>query len=182
MYHHIDITDSRLVENIRKDDYASYNLLFTRYYNRLCLFANSITGNNSDAEDIVQELFIKLWNNRKKSEVQTTVSGYLYQSVKNMALNHIRRETNRKNAIDKMKYSGWHLNDAEIDNIKYSFALENCIDQLPERSKEVVLMQYLQGYKQKEIASKLNISVNTIKNLIWKSLQRIKICLELKKM
>lgn len=171
----------QLIKNIKQDDYVSYNDLFIRYYSKLCLYVSEFTRSRSDAEDIVQELFIKLWTNRKKIEVQTNVSGYLYMTAKNMTLNFIKSEVSRKTAIDKLYKENEPYADPDENDGQYLVALENCIDQLPERCKEVLLLQRIQGYKQKEIAEKLNISVKTIKNQIWLSLQRLKTCLNSKK-
>ena len=172
------MTDIQLIENIRQGDYVSYNNLFIRYYNRLCLYVSHITNKNDDSEDVVQELFIKLWTNHKKIDIQSTVSGYLFQMARNMALNHVRCETNRKKAIGRIPIEP---EQEEIDGLEYeefSTALNDCLRQLPERSREVLLMHRMYGLKQKEISEKLNITVQTIKNQIWASMQRLKLCLE----
>ena len=169
--------DKILIENIKKNDYASYNHLFMRYYKRLCIFVSRITGND-DAEDIIQELFIKLWVDRKKLFVHKNISGYLHQSAKNMALNHIRSEATRRDVVDKM-YQTLSI-EAETVDEEYIIALDICIGRLPARGKEVLLLHRVEGYKHMEISEKLNISVQTVKNQIWLSLQRLKACLALK--
>lgn len=169
--------DDQLIDDVKENDYASYNHIFMLYYNRLCLFVASITNNTNDSEDIVQELFIKLWTDRRKINIQNTISGYLFQAAKNMALNHIRDTTNRKVAIEKLQQADFYIEN-ELETEEFRIALENCIDQLPARCKEVLLMYRVQELKQKEIAEKLNISIKTIKNQIWASLQRLRKCLE----
>lgn len=171
--------DEALAKNIKQDDYASYNQLFMRHYNRLCLFVSRTTG-SGDAEDIVQELFIKLWVDRKKITVTKNISGYLYQSAKNMALNHIRSEAVRRSVIDKMHQAMLIEKKTETVDDEYIMALENCIGLLPARCKEVLLLHRVEGYKHTEISEKLKITIQTVKNQIWLSLQRVKTCLALK--
>jgi RNA polymerase sigma-70 factor (ECF subfamily) len=176
----LKISDEQLFVNIKQDDYSSYNQLFVRYYSHLCLFVNGMINNKSESEDIVQELFIKLWTDRKKLDIQNTISSYIYMVAKNMTLNYIRSETNRKAAIDNMAEQYLQEYDANDDG-EFSLVLEECINQLPARCKEVILLHHVQDYKHKEIAESLNISIKTIKNQIWMSLRRLRSCLELKK-
>lgn len=172
-------SDRLLIKAIQKDDYISYNKLFVLYYGRLCQYAYSFLMNKEDAEDIVQELFLNLWNNRKKTEISANVSAYLYKTAKNLTLNHLRaakKHQSLQNYAEEMLY--YEENRLEAD--EFRIALFDCINRLPARSKEVFLYHRMQGLKQKEIAEKLNISVKTIKNQVWSSLQKLKHCLELK--
>lgn len=164
--------------SIRQGDYGSFNRLFFNYYGRLCTYVTEITKDNSVSEDIVQELFIKLWTNRENIEVRENITGYLFKSSRNAALNYLRCEKSKKNAIEKIPFDIPQLEDDDLEHDKILSALEKCINQLPARSKEVFLLHRFEGLKQKEISEKLNISVKTIKNQIWKSMQFLKSCVE----
>lgn len=174
------ITDETLIAAIGRDDYTSYNKLFVRYYSRLCHYVYRLLMDKEDAEDVVQELFLSLWNNRKKIEIGGNVSGYLYKMAKNLALNHIRTETNYRTALESREDVLAYYEENPIETEEFRIALYECIDRLPGRCKEVLLLHRVKGLKQKEIADQLSISVKTIKNQIWSSLQRLKKCLELK--
>lgn len=165
---------------IRQGDYSSFNRLFFSYYGRLCTYVTEITKDDSVSEDIVQELFIKLWTNRENIEVRENITSYLLKSSKNAALNYLRSEKSKKNAFEKIPFDIPQLEDDDLEHDKIISALEKCINQLPARSKEVFLLHRFEGLKQKEISEKLNISIQTIKNQIWKSLQFLKSCVELK--
>jgi len=162
------------------NDYASYNQLFIRYYSRLCAYVFGITQNITGSEDVVQELFIRLWIHRGKLEIHESISGYLYRASKNAALNHLRSENNRKRNLQNFPVSEWNTDETQIDELEFCAALHHCIEQLPERSKKVFMKCRLEGLKQKEISDQLGISVKTIKNQVWKSMQYLKSCLELK--
>jgi len=176
----MDVADEILIAGIKKSDYASYNQLFVRYYSRLCAFVFGITQNYNSSEDVVQELFIRLWTNRHKLEISESISGYMYRSSKNAALNHLRTEKNRQKSIENFPAQDWQTDESLIELVEFSVYLQQCIDQLPERSRDVFLKSRFEGLKQKEISDQLGISVKTIKNQIWKSLQYLKSCLEVK--
>lgn len=173
-----DITDEMLMEAIGNDDYISYNKLFERYYSRLCQYVYSLLMDKSDTEDVVQELFLNLWKSRKKIEIRENVAGYLYRMAKHLALNNLRSKiyfNDLSETQDQLLYEDNHI---EVE--EFRIALYDCIDHLPDRCKEVLLLHRIKGLKQIEISKKLDISVKTIKNQIWISLQKLKRCLELK--
>ena len=176
----MEFADEILIAGIKRNDYSSYNQLFLRYYSRLCAFVFGITQSSSASEDVVQELFIRLWINRAKLEINENISGYLYRSSKNAALNHLRSEKSRQKSVQNMPVQESQTDDNLMEQVEFSVALYQCIEQLPERSREVFKMSRIDGFKQQEISEQLGISVKTIKNQIWKSLQYLKSCLELK--
>mgnify|MGYP000222895723 FL=1 len=174
------ITDEKLIAAIGNDDYTSYNKLFVRYYSRLCCYVYRLLGEKEDAEDVVQDLFLTLWNNRKKIAIGENVSGYLYKMARNLALNHIRTRTNYKTVLENREEQLSYYEENPLETEEFRMALYDCINLLPGRCKEVLLLHRVKGLKQKEIADQLSISVKTIKNQIWASLQRLKKCLEVK--
>jgi RNA polymerase sigma-70 factor (ECF subfamily) len=173
-----DDIDNLLMDGIRRDDYISYNRLFACYYHPLCQFVHGFVSNRNDTEDIVQELFLYLWNNRKKILITDNVSAYLYKMAKNMTLNHIRKETNYKAVLEKQEKEPLYVEEDTLETDEFRKALYDCMNRLPARSKEILLMHRIKGFKQKEIAEKLSISLKTVKNQIWMSLQKLKGCLE----
>lgn len=174
------ITDEKLIAAIGNDDYTSYNKLFVRYYSRLCCYVYRLLGEKEDAEDVVQDLFFTLWNNRKKIAIGENVSGYLYKMARNLALNHIRTQTNYKTVLENREEQLSYYEENPLETEEFRMALYDCINLLPGRCKEVLLLHRVKGLRQKEIADQLSISVKTIKNQIWASLQRLKKCLEVK--
>jgi len=178
--HKHSVSDEKLIAAIRENDYVSYNKLFVRYYNRLCQYVYGMLQDKDDSEDVVQELFLNLWNNRKKIMITENISGYLFKMAKNQALNHIRSTTNYRNLLDNQDNTPGYYEENQLESDEFRIALYDCINQLPDRSKQVLLLHRVQGLKQKEIAEKLDISVKTIKNQIWTSLQKLRKCLELK--
>lgn len=145
---------------------AVFQLLFQHFYRPLCFFAAKIIRDQNEAEDIVQDVFINFW----KHEWTTfsnfkTIKTFLYNSVQNRSLNYLRdlgiRERNYKklNSLEKDdEHFIYHQIRSEV--VAEVFA---AIDELPERCREIFKMAYLEEHEEKEIASLLKISVNTIK-------------------
>ena len=172
--------DKVLMIAIGNNDYISYNKLFDRYYGRLCQYVYSLLMDRNDAEDVVQELFLNLWKNRGRIEIKENVSGYLYRMVKHLALNFIRSKVQTGSLSENQDLLLLSYEDNQLETEEFRIALYDCIDHLPDRSREVLLLHRVKGLKQKEISEKLSISVKTIKNQIWMSLQKLKECLEMK--
>lgn len=177
-----DNDDIRLINEIANNNYLSYNKLFNRYYSPLCSYVYNMVDDKNDAEDIIQELFLNLWKNRKKLEIHTKVSLYLYKSAKNLTLNYIRDNRKYKNSVqyEELKNDFYTVNEEALELQEFRRALNNCINRLPERNKEILLLHRVKGLKQKEISENLNISVKTIKNQIWLAMLRLKNCISLK--
>ena len=170
--------DKVLMLAIGNNDYISYNKLFDRYYGRLCQYVYSLLMDRNDAEDVVQELFLNLWKNRGRIEIKENVSGYLYRMAKHLALNFIRSKVQTGSLSENQDLLLLSYEDNQLETEEFRIALYDCIDHLPGRSREVLLLHRVKGLKQKEISEKLSISVKTIKNQIWMSLQKLKECLE----
>lgn len=162
------------------DDYQYFNHLFFTYYAALCSYVDTIIGDSASSEDIVQNLFVNFWSNRNSIIIHKNIQHYLFKAAKNAAFNYLRSEKNRKKVIENLLFNDSSEIEEYLVEEEFLQKLEECINQLPERAKEVFLLSRFEELKQKEIAEKLNISVKTIKNQIWKSLKYLKSCLESK--
>ena len=169
-----------LFSGIASDNYSSFKTLFENYYGRLCAYVFTITNDYAASEDIVQELFIRFWNGRQKIVIADSVLAYLFRASRNAALNYIRGKANRERLQQNITFKETIIDRDFLEEEEFICFLDECIEALPERSRQVFKLSRVDGLKQKEIAEKLNISIKTIKNQIWKSLQYLKSCLELK--
>lgn len=170
--------DKTIIEQIKQGNYGSFHILFDKYYGALCAYAFEITQNKEASKDIVQELFIKLWNIRNRLDIKSNVNAYLFRACKNGALNYMRYENARYKSFKSPDLPSPQISHDFLEEQEFVAFVNQCIDELPERSKQVFLLSRFEELKQKEIADKLNISVKTIKNQIWKSLQYLRTCLE----
>lgn len=152
-----------IYQRIKEGDKRAFKALFQTFYPRLCIFAGQITKNPSEAEEIVQELFVQLWNDRSNLDIHTSLENYLCRSVKNKCLNHLKH-TRIADDI-KIKIHNKHIvpdPEAVYTASELLLKIENCIELLPEKRKEIFRLNRQEGLRYKEISQKLNISVKTV--------------------
>ena len=157
------INEQTLLEDLKKSDNAAFEQLFRWYYQTLCVFASRVLQNDDEAEELVQDFFVKFWEKRAQIQIETSLKSYLFRSVKNLCLNQIKHE--------KIKTQHANLVIAEAEEYEYrdSFIepdlqkdIEKSIAELPEKRQEIFRLSREEGLKYREIADRLNISVKTV--------------------
>lgn len=155
-------------ETLTDEEYRDY---FELYYAALRNFVFFKSGDDGLAEDIAQDTFIKLWENRHNID-RKTVKAYLYTIAGNLTINQLKRRQLR------FKFENTSERRTEGDNPEYLMQvedfkkkLEEVIAQMPEGSREVFLMNRLDDLKYREIAERLSISVKAVEKRMSKALQ-----------
>lgn len=176
-----DINQTRLLTELKQGDKHAFEVLFKAYYKDLVLFGGSILQDRFLIEDIVQTVFLRLWNTHKELEIKTSLKSYLLTAVRNSCLDEIRHTEivrEYREAVPKLH----QLEDYDADNyILYSDLaehLEQAIEKLPEQYARVFRMSRLEGIKYKDIANQLNISERTVEVWISKSLDMLHVYLK----
>lgn len=165
------------MQAIARGDYMSYNQLFRCYYQPLCQYVYTLLADKDDAEDVVQELFLKLWKDCGKIVITESTPSYLYRMAKNMSLNFKRSKINMESLNENPDLVSLTYEENSLETDEFRIALIDCMNRLPKRSKEVLMASRVRGLKQQEIADTFSISVKTIKNMLWISLRKLKECL-----
>lgn len=168
------ISDQSIIDNLQRGNKKGMDLLFSRYYKPLVLFANAYLNNIHSAEDIVQEQFIKFWNNRLFDKLNTkSLSSYLFTLVKHASLNLIKK-------IDVLSQTAGfsHFDIAEEDAKRIAEEgierVQQALSELPKKTRLVVECVMIQNMKYKEAAEELDVSVNTVKTLLKHGLLKLK--------
>ena len=166
------VNDNHIFDLIKQDNHVAFSLLFERYYKELLLYANLFLHDIDKCEDIIQSVFVKLWENRHSLTVQTSVISYLYGAVRNSCLNRLKH--------DKIKneysiYVSAFQDDFEDmnKNINFKECLERfnaSICQLPEKYREIFVSSRIHGQKYDEIALRLGISKRTVEERMKKAI------------
>ena len=153
-----------LFDRIKRGDEKAFEMLFNKYYGHLCLFAARIINDDVTAEEIVQDLFVKLWEKREQLFIETSLKNYLFRSVKNLCLNFIQHNKTkiRHAEIVLSEVENNFTDDDSYPEIDLAFKIEESINSLPEKRKEIFRLSRQEGLKYHEIAQKLNISVKTV--------------------
>ena len=173
-------TDLELLQAIRHNDEEAFNELFKRYWQKVYEMAYPRVRSNEVATEIVQDLFISLWDKRASHSILHLPS-YLYTAVKNKALNYIASQIVREKHWDYYKKFVQEEDNviehpAEFDDLME--AIENGIEHLPEKSKKVFRLNRLEGQTIQEIAVTLNLSEKAIQYHLTKSLKKLRLHLK----
>jgi len=172
--------DSSLFRKIKKGDEGAFELLFYRYYPRLLAFAREIVQSEDIANDMLQDVYLKLWEKRKELR-DISVKNLLYTMVRNQCLNYLRHQrviNNKKVAISEMNQIeelydiDFHLKTPDsLLAQQLEEEIQHLMNKLPEKSREVFRLSRIKGLKNKEIAEELNVSQKNVEKHISKSLQ-----------
>lgn len=156
-----------------------YKTLFTCYYAPLCAYANKIVNSKEQSEELVQDIFIKLWENKQGLSIEH-LKAYLYTSVYKRSLHIIKHNTVHERYKAEIKHQKQHYpspEDGMIMNEMY-LAYQQELEALPEKTKEIYLLSRTDGLRYKSIAEQLNISVKTVEAHISKALKAFRIRFE----
>lgn len=164
--------DKTILEHIRKGDRSAFENMHQRYYTTLCAFANHILKDRESAEDIVQELFLKVWIHRDQLENIESIKDYLFTCTRNHSLTFLRNQKRRENRLKQIPWEEEHISAYLIEEEANRLLLES-VAFLPPRNAEVISL-CLQGMKQEKIAEQMNISINTVKSLKHEAIKKLK--------
>lgn len=157
-----------LLLRLQNKDEDAFNDVFLALYPRLCLFAEKIIQDSKDAEDIVEDVFIKLWNQPVLFNDYEHLKAFLYRSIRNSCLNFLKinkRRLERDNFFfgERGTYEeATYL--SEITRTELLSELYAAIYQLPPQAQKVIIKTYIEGLSNQEVADALSLSVNTVKN------------------
>ena len=163
-----------ILARIKGGDIKSFESFFRELYPQLCGFANKYLKDMDLAEEFVQDVFYMLWEKRAGLNIEVSLKSYVYRTVQNKCLMHIRH----MNVVSKhsmtMEMQSPQYNDTvseTIDEMELSHIVENTLSGLPERCRNVFRMNRFEGLKYKEIANKLSLSIKTIEADMGKALK-----------
>lgn len=161
-------------------DAGAFESIFKAYYDQLTGFAYQYVNGHETAEEIVQETFSNIWLKADKINVKTSVKSYLYGAVRNACLNHLKHEKVKRRHQDEQLLKNNldtydEVNFLELDELQQE--IENAIEKLPEKCKEIFLMSRYEEKKNKEIAAELGLSLKTIENQMGRALKSLRLSL-----
>jgi RNA polymerase sigma-70 factor (ECF subfamily) len=166
-------SDEQLMFRINNDDEQALELLFKKYYSQLVRFAREILKSKDQAEDMVQEVFVKIWDKRKTISINTQAKAYLFVAVKNHCFNQLKLNE-RKYWMDEGMEDDIRISTSEGHNQLDAKQLEQhiklAIDALPPKCGLIFKMSRFDEKTYKEIAEILGLSVKTIENQMGKAL------------
>lgn len=169
--------DNEIIRRIRQGDEKEFESLFRSSYVSLVRYAQTIIRDNEEAEEIVQDLFVRLWQEREKWIVESSLSGYLFRSVHNRCMHLIEHKKVREKYA--LKVSGTDPEKAEDPSeiLEYSelqIRITAILERLPERCSTIFYLNRFEGLKYTEIAEKLSVSIKTVEANMGKALKEFR--------
>jgi RNA polymerase sigma-70 factor, ECF subfamily len=163
-----------VVKKIQAGDLKEFERLFKDLYSPLCSYANRIIRDKDKAEEIVQDIFYTIWKNRANLEIKVSLKSYLYRAVHNNCLQTIEHYVVEEKYIQYIKNGDMQpepdpLHEMELKEMNK--VIDDTIEGLPERCRQIFRMNRFDGLKYREIAEILRISIKTVEADMGKALQ-----------
>jgi len=162
--------ETDIIARLAASEHDAMEYLFDNYYNSLCNHALRFVKDASVAEDVVQEVMLTIWKKRAQIKIESSLKAYLFRSVTNRSLNHLRDRRNRVEEIeDKYMDVSADVEEKIYYNETEQIIMEH-VNRLSPRCRQIFIMNRLDQMKYKEIAAELEISVKTVEHHIAKGL------------
>jgi len=167
-----------LLTRLKNGDMLAFDRVYELYSHKLFSFIFKILKNKAEADDIVQEVFVKIWESRHKIENYKLLNSYIFTIAYNNSIDLIRKRINNTKYLEHLKNSAViNVTPNVISQIEFNelnTQTEKLISNLPERQKQVYLLHREEGLTYPEIAEKLGISKNTVENHMVKALKYLR--------
>jgi len=168
-----------LALRLKLGDEQAFELLFRKYYVRLCSFANKFLNDPEEAREIVQHLFAKIWENRDEIDPEDCLKAYLFKIAHNLSINRLRRKKVELKYTEVLKLVYIEQQEDSVHESLLSRELEEhialSIEKLPVKCRRVFELSRIEGLKYREIADTLNISVKTVEAQMSKAIRSLRI-------
>lgn len=164
--------DKNLTQGIKDDEEISFELLFEKYHRQLYLLAVRYLRDEKLAEDAIQDVFLKVWEQRRRLDPSRPIKGFLFATLKNHVLNMIRSRKRRiLNTIEAGNRKPGSAEETEDEIIlnEYLDIVEKGLEKLPSGKQKVFRLRRLEGCTNQEVATRLHISVTTVKSQLYKA-------------
>ncbi|HEX3007910.1 MAG TPA: RNA polymerase sigma-70 factor, partial [Bacteroidales bacterium] len=166
-----------LIHKLKEGDIKALEVLFNLHYSNLCRYLLLLFKNQLLVENIAEDIFVYLWENRETIEIKTSLEAYLYSAGRYKALNQIRNASRHKQINETLAVLEQD-EDTSFEKMlelkELEEVLENAIRHLPPRCQEIFRLSREEDLSYKEIAHLLNISVNTVESQMGIALKRLK--------
>ena len=167
-------------ERIKANDLDAFKTLFDTFYEELVSYSHRFTQQLVVSEEIVQDVFVSLWERRKQIKITTSINAYLYRAVKNRTINYLKHQLPKDQATTDIEVAS-KIEDqstaAEVDD-SLETVLDRAIGELPEKCRVIFLLSRNEGLTHKEIAEELSLSPKTVENQIGIAIKKLRSALK----
>ncbi|UBZ14989.1 RNA polymerase sigma-70 factor [Flagellimonas marinaquae] len=173
-------TDIFILNALKKGDKKVFEKLYSSYYQKLCSFLLSYCQDHEIIEDVVQDVFLNLWDKRREIKIQTSLNAFLYKSVYNKLMDKYRHLRLRNEMLSSYYHTAIMLAvEKEEDRPKkHIILLRQCMEGLPDKCREVFLGGKVRGLNYSEISKEFGISTKTVEGHIARAYRLLKECMD----
>jgi RNA polymerase sigma-70 factor (ECF subfamily) len=170
----MNLNEENIWRSIQNRDATAFEKFYKEHYKLFFLTACQYLKNAALAQEIVNDVFIKIWQESNNLNIQTSLKSYIYRAVINRCLNEIDRGKREKQHLGELvRRPEAHAELRSMEDNELKVMLYQAIDQLPEQCRKVFMMSRFDGLKQQEIAHQLDISIKTVKNHVTHALKQL---------
>jgi RNA polymerase sigma-70 factor (ECF subfamily) len=177
-------SDKDLLNELCNGNEEAFEFIFLNYYNKLCIYANFLLKNKETAKEVVQDVFLKMWETRHKLIITVSLRAYLYKAVHNKSINYINnlcaQKKHLKNLTDELymqsiisplsnNYPVANLISKELEE-----EIEKALNALPEKCRIIFELCRFEDLSYLDVAKKMNISVNTVKTQMKRAFEKLR--------
>ena len=164
-----------LLERLKTGEERAFDELYNSYREPALRFCNSILKDTEESENIIQEVFIKIWNRRETINPELNFTSYLFTIIKNRVFDHLKEMKKKEFLKEKFweKVLEYQAVDSEIKEERFA-KIKEAVEALSEKRKRIIKLNFEESKSYEEIATQLNISKNTVKNQLVKAKQVIR--------
>lgn len=166
------VDNGEVTEQLRTGNLKTFEMIFNQYYQPLVQYGNTFMKDIDEAEDVVQQVFVSVWEKRESTDIHTSLRALLYRAVHNACLNRIKQQKIRRDfAQSEVQQQSEASVSDPLQEKELKQKIEDAITLLPEQCAKIFRMSRFEQLKYQEIADQLGLSVKTIENQMGKALK-----------
>jgi RNA polymerase sigma-70 factor, ECF subfamily len=166
-----------IIRQFKQGDHHAFRVLYEKHAPKLFAFSKKYLQSNEDAEEVVQEVFLRIWEKRENIDEHLSFSSYVIQAAKHRIYNGFRKKVNAQVYLDFLLFTNdvsKNFTELDVDFNDIKIKAEAAINAMPPKRQEIFRMSRELGLKNKEIAQKLDISIKTVENQMGQALKYLK--------
>jgi RNA polymerase sigma-70 factor (ECF subfamily) len=174
----MDDQEGQLAQSLTRRDEASFETVFKTHFKNLHVYACTITRDEAAGEEVVQNVFVKLWERSEGLSIGGSVPAYLYRAVYNESLNYLKHQKVRsaygQHVVHTMKNEKEHA-DKKLSLKELEWRLAEAMNDLPEQCRTIFQLSRFEELRYREIADRLGLSIKTVENQMGKALKILRV-------
>lgn len=169
-------SDEKLIDLLKQDSEAAFTEIYNRYWEKMATYAIRLTKSEEDGVDIVQEMFVSIWNRRSALEPKSSLGAYLIKGTRNLGLKYIEKNLTKNGFLERLTEHSQNLQEAFDDGLtikELQERVDEAIAKLPAKMQRIYLLSRDEQLSYREISERLNIAEGTVKKQISNALKII---------